>query len=389
MGGLSSGGHRSAWLEIDVDAIRHNVATIRALVAPAAVAPVVKADAYGHGVEQVAPAIADVADALCVATLDEALALRSLVPGRILVLYPVAPSAATAALRAGVELTVMSGVDWDGLAGAAAATGDEARVVPLHLGVETGMHRGGLPPDAVAPVAAAVSADPRFDVAALWSHLASPEDPASTTAQVERFEDACASIRSAGLPIPNRHLAASGGIFTGTASCELVRPGLAIYGQLDEGLPIAEVAAKAASNLRPAMALKARAVAFSDVPTGGCVGYGGTWRATRPSRVAILPIGYGDGYLRGTQPGAEVLLRGLRRPLVGVISMDAIAVDVTAVPGVDQGDEFVLMGRQGSDEIAAAELARARNTIVWEVLSSMAQRVDRVYHPGAGSAFPQ
>ena len=131
------------------------------------------------------------------------------------------------------------------------------------------------------------------------------------------------------------------------------------------------------------MALKARAVAFSDIGPGDSVGYGGRWRAARPSRIAILPLGYGDGYARATQPGADVLLRGRRRPVVGVISMDAVAVDVTDTPGVDGDDEFVLMGRQGDEMISVAELARRRNTITWEVLSSMAPRLARVYHQPA------
>ena len=161
----------------------------------------------------------------------------------------------------------------------------------------------------------------------------------------------------------------------------MVRPGLAVYGVLDEDLPLTDEGAAAAARLRPAMSLKARPVAFSDVPVGDRVGYGGRWQAQRPSRVAILPIGYADGYLRGTQPGARALVRGVPVPLVGVISMDAVAVDVTDVPGVDLGEEFVLLGRQGPEAITAGDLARARNTIAWEVLSSMAGRLDRVYYP--------
>jgi alanine racemase len=114
---------------------------------------------------------------------------------------------------------------------------------------------------------------------------------------------------------------------------------------------------------------------------GRCLGgYGSRWRAERPSHVAILPLGYGDGYLRGTQPGAVALVRGRRVPLAGAISMDALAVDVTDVPGLGLDEEFVLLGRQGEEAISAGDLARARNTIAWEVLSSMAPRLGRVYH---------
>ena len=129
------------------------------------------------------------------------------------------------------------------------------------------------------------------------------------------------------------------------------------------------------------MSLKARPVAFSDIPVGEGVGYGSRWRAERPSRIAILPVGYADGYLRGAQPGAQALVRGRRVPLAGVISMDALAVDVTDVPGLAYDADFVLLGRQGDEAIRAGDLARARNTIAWEVLSSMAPRLARVYHP--------
>ena len=257
----------------------------------------------------------------------------------------------------------------------------------LQLCVESGMNRGGMLPDEVVSVAAEAAADPRFHIAGLWSHLATPEEPASALAQVRRFEAATEALRGAGVAVPPRHIAASGGIFTqDTPALDMVRPGLAIYGLLDEGLPIAGDAVDAAAALRPAMSLKTRAVAFSEVPAGGTVGYGDSWTAGRPSRVAILPVGYGDGYLRGAQGGAAAIVRGLRRPLVGRISMDAVAVDVTDEPGVSYDDEFVLLGSQGDESISAWELARLRNTIAWEVLSSMAQRLGRVYYPSAGTA---
>jgi alanine racemase len=259
--------------------------------------------------------------------------------------------------------------------------------VALHLAVETGLGRGGLEPAEVAGLAEAVSRDPRTSLAGLWSHVATPEDPSSAEDQVTRFEVAVSSLRAAGLPVPPRHLAASGSLFAATAPpLEMVRPGLALYGVLDHDLPVAAEAAGAAASLQPSLSLKAHAVAFVDVPPGGRVGYGGRWQAQRTSRIAILPVGYADGYLRGAQPGAVALLRGLRLPLTGVVSMDAVAVDVTDVPGVGGEDEFVLLGRQAGEAVTAGELARSRNTIAWEVLSSMAARLDRVYYRRAGRA---
>ena len=377
---------RRAWLEIDLDALRHNVGVIRGVAGPTtALAPVVKADGYGHGVAVVGPALAPQVDALCVATLDEAVALRAAVDCRILVLYPVPPEAAPEVAVAGLEPTIMSPADLQGLRDALVGDGiapERAALLSLQLCVETGMGRGGLPVEQVAALAATIAADERLDLVGIWSHMASPEDPEATAAQLQRFSVAVDSLRAAGLPVPPRHLAASGGLFSGTTpALELVRPGLAVYGMLDEELPVPEQLRAAAADLRPAMSLKAAAVAISEIPVGGTVGYGGRWRAERPSSVAILPVGYGDGFLRGSQPGAEVLLRGRRLPVLGAISMDAVAVDVTDVPDVSEADEFVLLGRQGDVAISAVELARRRNTIAWEVLSSMAGRLDRVYYP--------
>ena len=375
---------RGAWIEVDLEAILHNISMIRSVVGTAAVAPVVKAEAYGHGMVEVGRAIAPVSDALCVATLDEAIKLRGEVEGRIVMLYPVPAAAVPEAVTLEVELPVMSRADLRAIR-AAARPGEPP--VRVHIGVETGMGRGGLPPDEVAGVAAEAVADANIELAGLWSHLHSPENPPSSDAQLLRFEVATTAMREAHLPVPPRHDAASGGIFTGDEpALDLVRPGIAVYGVLDTGLPIARDAASAAGRLRPAMSLKARAVAFSDVPAGGSVGYGGTWRAQRPTRIAVLPVGYGDGYLRASQPGAEALVRGRRVPLVGRVSMDAVTVDVTDEPGIDYADEFVLLGAQGGQIITAGELARRRNTIVWEVLTSMAQRLARVYHPLAGTA---
>jgi len=375
---------RGAWLDIDLDAIRHNLGLIRAVVGQAAIAPVVKAEAYGHGMIAVSRAIEPIVDALCVATLDEVIALRPHVQGRILMLYPVPHPALPEALEHDVELPVMSIADLEAI-GAAARDGRPP--VRIHIGVETGMGRGGLPPEEVVTAAARAQAHPHLELAGLWSHLHSPEDPPTSDGQLLRFDVAVTALREARIPVPPRHSAASGGIFAGDEpALDFVRPGVASYGVLDEGLPIAPDALEAARRLRPAMSLKARPIAFSDVPEGGTVGYGGTWQAQRATRIAVLPVGYGDGYLRGTQPGAQVLVRGRRVPLVGRISMDAVTADVTDVPGLDYGEEFVLLGSQGDEDITAGELARRRNTIAWEVLTSMAQRLARVYHPLAGSA---
>ena len=268
---------RGAWLEIDLDAIRHNLGLIRSVVGDAAVGQVVKAEAYGHGMIEVSRAIEPIVDALCVATLDEAITLRPQVGSRIIMLYPVPHPAVAEALEYDIELPVMSAADLEAIQAAARHGRPPLRI---HLGVETGMGRGGLQPENVVAVAAAAHADPRLELAGLWSHLHSPEDPPTSDGQLLRFDIATTALREARVPVPPRHAAASGGIFAGDEpALDFVRPGVASYGVLDEGLPIATDAREAAARLRPAMALKARPIAFSRVAQGGTVGYGGTWRA--------------------------------------------------------------------------------------------------------------
>jgi alanine racemase len=376
---------RGAWVEVDLEATRHNVGVLRDLAGRAALAPVVKAEAYGHGLVAVGSAIADLVDALCVATLDEARLLRPHVGRPIILLYPLPAAAVAEALALELEPAILSRDDLEAIR---AAVGRQPPRAPVgvQLGVDTGMGRGGLPPAAVGEVAAEIASHPTLRLAGLWSHLHSPGDREATAEQRRRLEQATTALREAGLAVPPRHLAASGGLFADRRlALDLVRPGVAIHGLLDDDLALDAQAAATADRLRPTMSIKAHAVAFSEVPVGGTVGYGGTWHAERRSRIAVLPIGYGDGFLRGSQPGAQALVRGRRVPLVGRVSMDAVTADVTDLAGVDGSDEFVLLGAQGDERIEAGDLARQRNTIAREVLTAMAQRLTRVYHPVAGT----
>jgi len=377
---------RSAWLEVDLDALGGNLAALRSLVSPTTVCwPVVKADAYGHGAVPVAEAlVAAGADGLCVAALDEALELRQAgVDGEILVLYPVPPARLADAARARLAVAVTTEASAEGLVHAAAEL-PGARRVGVHLEIETGLTRDGVRPERAAVVCARIAGEAHLRLAGIWSHLASPEDDEATRRQVARFDAAIDALRQAGIEVPTRHIATTGGLLTGRAPAyEAVRPGLAVYGVIPAGLPIAPAAAGAAAALRPAMRLIARAVRIEEVPAGTGVSYGATWVAARPSRIATLPVGYGDGFVRAYGGRAGALVRGRRAPLVGVVAMDAAMVDVTEVPGVGEEDEFVLLGRQGDEEITVAELAEARGTIAWEVLATMARRLPRVYYAAA------
>jgi alanine racemase len=382
---------RGSWLEIDLDALAANLRAIQDLVGQGVqVAPVVKSDAYGHGLEQVSLALVEAGAArLCVATLDEGLRLRrGGVSASILVMFMVPVAAVGEAVAANLELVAgdepatLALLDhWQGRVGGRAAANGE---LALHLEIETGLGRSGVPPARAASVARAIADTPGARLAGIWSHLASSEDEAASAVQVAAFEQAVAAIRQPGIDPPLRHLAASGAIFGGSAPpYEMVRPGLAIYGLLPEELTVAPHARAAAALLQPALTLKARPLRILELPAGSGVGYGSQWRAERPTLVATLPLGYGDGYAKAYWPGGEALVRGRRVPLVGVVMMDVVVVDVSAVPDLTPYDEFVLLGRQGDQEIGANELAHRRNTISWEVLTSMAQRLPRVYHRAA------
>jgi alanine racemase len=220
-------------------------------------------------------------------------------------------------------------------------------------------------------------------VAGLWTHYASSDDARASAAQTAAFERTVASLVAARLPVPPRHVAASGGVFAASApSYEAIRPGLSLYGYLPDDLAPAPDRAEAAAGLRPVMQLRARPVRLEWAGTGAGVSYGSRWRASRPSLIATLPIGYADGILRSSSPGEYVLVNGRRAPIVGTVAMDAVMVDVTAVPDVTMVSEFTLLGVDGHERITAYDLARLRNTISWEVLATMAQRIPRVYHAG-------
>ncbi|CAN5769317.1 hypothetical protein BH24CHL6_BH24CHL6_14390 [soil metagenome] len=375
---------RLCWLEIDEGALAHNLRLVRALVgAQVELNAVVKADAYGHGIEAAARTFVRAgADRLCVASLDEALHLRSVgVQAAVLVLFASPPQHVALAARAGIELSL---TDEATALATLSAWQKQAVAGPellVHVEVETGLARAGLRPEGVVEVCRRSLQTPGVRLAGIWSHLASVDDQSFTDGQHREFELAVSALRGAGLAVPARHLAASGGLLSGRSpALEGVRPGLVLYGLEPAGLPSGGTAAALSDGLRPAMALKCRPLRIVEVDTGTTVGYGGRWRAERPSRIATLPVGYGDGWSRAYAPAAQALVRGQRVPLVGTVAMDAVMADVTDVSGVTPDDEFVLLGEQGDARISATELARIRNTISWEVITGMAQRLPRVYH---------
>lgn len=364
---------RSAWVEVDVDALTANAGALTRLADPAALAAVVKADGYGHGLEMSARcATAGGAQWLCVADSAEAVRLRQDgYLGRVFVLYPV--PFAMLGLMASLQVDVTVGsVEQAAEIGRDAASDDPA--LGVHLEIDTGMTRGGLAVDEAAAAAISLSAGGSARVVGTWTHLAMPENPDTTAAQLERFGSALERLAMAGIDTGMTHAAASGGLLAGASTGHaLVRPGLALYGvHPGAGDPLP-------AGIGPALAVKAHPVRIAEVPAGTSVGYAGTWTASRPSIIATLPIGYADGWSRASSPGSSALVGGMRAPLVGRISSDSLTVDVTDVPGVSRDSEFTLLGRDGGDEITADEVAAVRGTISWEVLQQLGSRLTRVY----------
>jgi alanine racemase len=330
------------------------------------------------------------ADGLCVATLDEAIVLDEAGVGApLLVLYPVPASGVGEAARRGIGLAGGTATALDGLLAEAVVAGVADRL-SIELEFETGLGRGGVAPEEAVDAARAILAT-GARIGGVWSHLQEAEVADLTAAQITRFEDAVGRLAGAGIDVPRRHLAASAGILLGTVPrYEAVRPGLATYGLIPDELGAAGIGLEdllpGAGELRPILSLRARPVRVTDLPTGHGVSYGPTWRAPVPSRIATLPLGYGDGWPRSLSNRAEVLVRGRRVPVVGNVAMDATMIDVSLVPGppVDIDEEVVLIGRQGAAEITAAEVARWRTTNSWEVVTAMSARLTRVYDAPAG-----
>ena len=366
--------HR-AWVEVDHDAIRHNLGLVRSLASGAEIIGIVKANAYGHGDVAVARTLlAGGVERLGVATVDEALRLRGAgVTAPIIVLWAVGADEA-----ADVAAHDLEPIASDERAVAALAAAGGARRIGVHLKVDTGLGRQGAAPHAAVELAGRIVRSPALRLAGTMTHLAAAgEDEAATEVQLLRLARVLDAMRSAGLDPGVVHVSASGGVLAGQVGAGYaVRPGLALYGLL----PV--WAAPHDPGFRPALALKARALRLFDLPAGEGIGYGLRFRASRPTRIATLGIGYGDGWPRIHANNGFVLLRGRRAPIVGAVSMDGLTVDVGEIAGVTYDDEFVLIGEQEGARITADEVAVERRTINYEVTTALRGRLPRL-HLGA------
>jgi alanine racemase len=348
-----------SWVEIDVAAIAHNLDVVRAgLGGTARLCGVVKADAYGHGITAVLPVVtAGGVDAVGVTSNEEAAAARELgFPGRILRLRPALRDEILEGVAFGIEEWVGGGEHARVVIAAARSLG---RPVRVHLSLNsTGLSRDGMPwgdPRSVRDARELVSGD-GLRLVGVCTHFPC-EDADDVRAGTRAFEvEADEAERAVGLPARalERHCATSYAALTVPASrMDLVRIGAALYGDTSADVP----------GLRSAMRLVARIAAVNEYPAGGTVGYERTRRLDRPSRLAVVPIGYADGYQRLLSGRAEVLIGGSSAPVIDLLAMNSLIVDVTDLPAARIGDEVVLYGRQGAAEIRAADLERASGTI--------------------------
>lgn len=356
-----------SWVEIDPDAFRHNLAFVRKTIGPKpGILAVIKANAYGHGAEQAARALAHDVAAFGVANVTEAHAVRAAETGRpIMLLSPCLPSEREEAVSSGYIVTVSSAME----ALSYAACGPAA----VNFKVDSGMGRvgclGSSAPDELAAMAG------RVTIHSISTHLpCADDDEPFTRDQLEQFSRMTADFRRLA-PGAKIHALNSAGILNFPEHAQdMVRAGLILYGY--SPLPAYQ------TGLRPALTWKARVTLVKELPEDAGVCYGRTFITRRPTQSAVLAVGYADGFPRQVSGrGAGVLIRGKRCPLLGRVTMDQIVVDITGAGSIEPGEEAVIIGSAGGESISAADLASQAGTISWDILTGIKSRVARIY-PG-------
>ena len=360
---------------IDLGAVERNCARLKATLREGAeLCAVVKADGYGHGADACASAaLAGGATKLAVATGAEAAQIGRRFPHvPLLTMGALTPEDLDAALAAGSDIAVWRQGFRSLVADRARAQGRPARV---HVKHDSGMGRLGNPdPIEVKALARACAEDPDLELAGVWTHFATADEPDSDffEEQLDRFAAVAEAVK-AEFPAAIAHAANSAAVFRDPRShFDMARCGIAVYG-LDpfQGDP-------AERGLAPVMSLRSYVADVKQLAPGDSAGYGQTWRASAETRVGVLPLGYGDGVRRGLSNNAEVLVRGRRRPLVGTVSMDNMTIDLGPTTDVEPGDEAVLIGTQERGAILAEEMAARLGTINYEVTCGISARVPRV-----------
>jgi alanine racemase len=372
---------RPTWVEISLSKLRRNCARVRALAGSRKVMAVVKADAYGHGAVPVAQCLAECGvDWFGVATVEEALELRAAGIARpILLLGGLYMSDPAHLIEYRLTPSVSSTARLDTYAQCARRYGQP---IEFHLKVDTGIGRLGLPPERLASFLRHHRELEGLRLTGFFTHLASAEDLVATQTQDQssRFRAALAELGGAGIAPEWIHVSNSAALLAGLAFPEnLVRVGALLFGYC---LPLVMPPGREARELEtfePILNFKSRVVYLKDVPSGTPLGYGAAFHTRRPSRIATVPVGYADGLSRALSNRGRAIVRDRYAPIVGNISMDLTLLDVTDIPGVDVGDEVMLLGRSDHCSITAVQTAQSLGTVPYEVLCSIGKRVPRLY----------
>jgi len=372
------------WAEIDLDAIAFNAAGLKARAGGEAELMVaVKANGYGHGAAPVArAAIEGGATRLAVHRTLEGVQLRQVgIAVPILIMGYTLPAESERVVRWGLTPTVNSRPQAEALSAAAVA---QSKVLPVHVKVDTGMGRYGLLPDEVLDFVRFLSGLPGLALEGLYTHhaVADLADKAFTRHQFEIYLGVVQQLEAAGFTFPLKHVSNSATTLDlPEMALDMIRCGIALYGLH----PSNEVEGNQRLHsipLRPALALKSHVVRVRTLPAGASISYGRTYVTDEPTRVALVPVGYGDGYHRLSSNRGAVLIRGQRAPIRGRVCMDQFVVDVSHIPGVRLHDEVVLIGQQGEGHISAEEVACWAETINYEVTTGLLPRLTRVFLKG-------
>jgi len=376
------GVRRPAWAEISVSALAHNVRVLKDVVGDAKICAVVKANGYGHGALFAAnAALGAGADWLAVAILDEGIELRNAgIAAPILLLAEIPPASVAEAFTYTLTLSVGS---LSGANAAVAAAAELAGTHRVHVKVDTGMHRGGAAPAEVDDVVDVLVACSAIDIEGLYTHFSvadgsSADDRAFTREQIRCFDEVVANLGRRGVTPRVLHCANSAGALGyPKARKSMVRVGLSMYGYLPEAW-LGGVLEEGNQKLLPALTLRAQVASVRRLSAGERPSYGRRRALERDATIVTVPFGYADGYPRRLfEAGAEVLIHGNRYPLAGVVTMDQLLIDV-GDDNVALGDDVVLLGAQGEDEITGDEWATRAGTITWEILCGVSTRVARV-----------
>ncbi len=363
---------------IDLAALAHNLLQIRRLLSPGCdIMGVVKANAYGHGAVEIAQALNRHGMLrLAVFSIEEGVALRQAgITVAIVILGPIFREQLDDLIAHRLTPVVSDPSTLTAL-GQCAAQGSAP--YPIHLKIETGMGRLGLTQNELEAILAKHTFPSSLRLEGLMSHLADSDglDPDSTNQQITRFDRAIAALREEGFNVPMIHLSNSAGIVRfPSAHYSLVRPGIMLYGYHTMPHTVQ------APDLRPVLSLTTRIAQLRLIQPGETVSYNRTFMAKRPTRIAVLPIGYSDGVSRHLSNRGHVLIRGRRAPIVGIVCMDMVMVDVTEIQDVTVGDEAVLIGEQGHERITARDIAEWTGTISYEVLCAISSQIPRRYRP--------